>query len=216
MTMMPCARWQEAVSAQLDGEDGGIDPPLVERHLAGCAVCRQFRADAEQLRRLARVRPAMAVPDLSRGIAKAARTSNASASWLYVRLALAIVALQIVVLAVPEVWRVADGHEARHVFSFSVTYALALWLVAWRPARARTVLPISAAFTVALAVTAVTDVARGSTAFLGEFVHVPEFVSVVLVWWLARPQRWAGTSGRSGMRLVTADDHASPDASNTA
>lgn len=202
-----CEQWQEAASALLDGEDGGIDPALVAAHLAGCTQCRRFRDDAEQLRRMARVRPAVAVPDLSGRITKTLRATDHTGAWLYVRIALAVVAVQILALSLPDAWRVVDGHESRHVFSFSLTYALALALVAWRPARARTVLPIAGALAVSLAVTAVADTIRGNTAWLGEVVHLPEFVSLVLVWLLARPQRLQPDHPvRSGIRLVRPED----------
>ncbi|MEZ5261249.1 MAG: zf-HC2 domain-containing protein [Acidimicrobiales bacterium] len=189
MTLQPCDRWQEAISAMVDGEDGGVDPALVDAHVAACPRCQRFRADAEQLRRLSRVRPAAAMPDLSGRITKTVRANERAGAWLYVRVALVVVALQITALSLREMWRLADGHEGRHVFAFSLTYAVALVLVAWRPARARTVLPISAALAASLLVTAVADTIRGNTAWLGEFVHLPEFVSVPLVWLLARPHR---------------------------
>lgn len=198
-----CEQWQEAISAAIDGEDGDIDPVLVQAHLVSCRRCQQFRADAEQLRRLSRVRPATPVPDLSGRIVKTLRASDRDGAWLYVRAALVIVAVQILALSVRELLRVPDGHEGRHVFSFSLTYAVALVLVAWRPARARTVLPIAAALAVSLLFTAVVDTVRGNTAWLGEFLHLPEFISVPLVWLLARPHRVRPSEpARSRIRLV--------------
>ncbi|HMQ25629.1 MAG TPA: hypothetical protein PKA98_06550, partial [Acidimicrobiales bacterium] len=63
---MDCARCREAVSARLDGHD--VVGPAAESHLAGCAACRAWQADAVALaHRLVehRVEP---VPDRSAAI----------------------------------------------------------------------------------------------------------------------------------------------------
>jgi predicted anti-sigma-YlaC factor YlaD len=63
---MDCAACREAISALLDDEDPGIDPTLVEAHLAGCAACRAFAAQAGRLHGWLRLQPAEPVPDLTR------------------------------------------------------------------------------------------------------------------------------------------------------
>ena len=100
----------------------------------------------------------------------------------------------------------AGGHEARHLGAFSIAYAVALLVVAVRPARARTVLPVAAVLAGALFVTAVVDLATGTVPFINETLHIPELLSVLLVWLLAvpsprRPVR-IDTAGGAGLRAV--------------
>ena len=78
--------------------------------------------------------------------------------------------------------------------------------MAVRPARARTVLPVAAVLAGALFVTAVVDLATGTVPFINETLHIPELLSVLLVWLLAvpsprRPVR-IDTAGGAGLRAV--------------
>lgn len=188
---MQCTRWQEAISAQIDGEEPGVERRLLEAHVAGCAECRAFTATAERARRLARVQPAPDIPDLSRRVAKAAALADRAASWSLVRGILAVVAVQVIGFALrPLVWG-SDGaaatHEARHIGAFSVAYGVGLLVVAVRPARARTMLPVAAVLAATLSITAIVDMANGEVPAIAEASHLPEIISVVLVWLLASP-----------------------------
>lgn len=188
---MQCTRWQEAISAQIDGEEPGVERRLLDAHVAGCAECRAFTATAERARRLARVQPAPDIPDLSRRVAKAAALADRAASWSLVRGILAVVAVQVIGFALrPLVWG-TDGaaatHEARHIGAFSVAYGVGLLVVAVRPARARTMLPVAAVLAATLSITAIVDMANGEVPAIAEASHLPEIISVVLVWLLASP-----------------------------
>ena len=66
-----------------------------------------------------------------------------------------------------------------------------------RPARARTVLPISVVVTAALVITAVIDVADGAVSLSRELSHTPEIISLIAVWALTR-QGLRDASGDSG------------------
>lgn len=68
---MRCQECRESISARLDGEYSP-DEVAADEHLAGCPGCRRFADDAARVTRLARTRPAEAVPDL---------TSAALAAW---------------------------------------------------------------------------------------------------------------------------------------
>lgn len=188
---MECTRWQEAVSARLDGEDPIVDPRLLDAHLAGCPECRAYEATADRAKRLARIQPAPTIPDLSRRIAKANALADRAASWSIVRAALGIVALQVIGFAMrPLLWgseAVADSHEARHVGAFGVAYGVGLLVIVARPARARTMLPVAGVLAVTLTITAVIDMANGEVPAIAEASHIPEVISVVLVWMLASP-----------------------------
>ncbi len=206
---MACQRWQEAISAVIDGEAGGVDERLLAAHLARCAECRQFRADAEQSERALRVRPAETMPDLARRVVKLNAIADRASRWGPVRVTLAIVALQVIGLSLPALVlgdaAATSSHSARHLGAFSVAYGVGLLVVAIRPARARTMLPVAQVLALALVVGSVVDVFDGSVPFTGEVLHLPELASVGLVWLLAIPAPRAGPRARAGdgsLRLV--------------
>ena len=62
-------------------------------------------------------------------------------------------------------------------------------LMVVRPARARTMLPVAAVLAGALLITAVIDLLNGNVPLLGEATHLPELISVFLIWLLAVPSR---------------------------
>jgi predicted anti-sigma-YlaC factor YlaD len=186
--MMNCERWHEAISARLDGEESPIDPALVDAHLAGCAECRAFEIVGSETQRRSRMREAEPQPDLSRHVAKLGRIADRARVWWLVRLALALVAVEIIVLAVPDLLGHSNvPHEARHLGAFSVAYAAALLVVVVRPARARAVLPIAVVLGVALLLTALVDLFNGRVPAIDETLHIPQIISALLLWLLARP-----------------------------
>jgi predicted anti-sigma-YlaC factor YlaD len=77
-------------------------------------------------------------------------------------------------------------HDARHLGAFSLAYGIALGVVVVRPARARTVLPISLVVTAALVITAIIDVTDGAVSLERELSHLPEVISLIAVWTLSR------------------------------
>jgi predicted anti-sigma-YlaC factor YlaD len=186
-----CTRWREAVSARLDGEDPGIDPALVDAHLARCPGCRAFASAAADARRAQRIGIAPQVPDLSRRVRKAVAVADRASRWSVVRALLVVVALQIIGFSLPALI-FGDEHEtathaARHLGAFTAAYGVGLLVVAIRPARARTMLPVAAVLAGALLITAVVDMLNGDVPLVGEVQHLPELLSVVLVWLLAVP-----------------------------
>lgn len=75
---MKCDAYREAISARIDGEDVGLEPPAIDAHLATCAACRAWADAAIGVTRAARVGVAETVPDLSRSIMATARLAAAS------------------------------------------------------------------------------------------------------------------------------------------
>jgi protein SCO1/2 len=59
---------REALSARIDGEDPGMDPNVLDNHVARCADCHRFLERSEALARRIRVRRAEPVPDTAAGI----------------------------------------------------------------------------------------------------------------------------------------------------
>jgi predicted anti-sigma-YlaC factor YlaD len=186
---MACERWQEAISARLDGEDPGIDAALVDAHLARCARCRAFAADATGARQPIGAAPH--VPDLSHRAGRAVAASDRAGHWGIVRALLVVVAVEIIAFSLPALV-LGDEHDtaahaARHLGAFTAAYGVGLLVVAIRPARARTMLPVTVVLAGALFVTAVVDMVNGRVPLVGEAQHLPELLSVVLVWLLAVP-----------------------------
>ena len=205
LTSVNCERWQEAVSARADGEDPLIDERLLEAHLARCPDCRAFAAAIDGSRRRLTLHEAQAMPDLSRKVVKSNAILDRAGTWGIVRAMLLVVAAEILVLAAPALL-LGDGevnaHDARHLGAFSVAYAVALIVAAVRPARARTVLPVAAVLAGALLVTAVADIVAGTIPLSNEATHLPELISVVLIWMLATPARRAAQTGPQPSRRV--------------
>ena len=184
-----CDRWREAISADLDGEDPGIDRRVLDAHVARCPDCQAFAAAAEEDRR--HIAPAPDVPDLSRRVRKLAALADRAGRWSVVRVLLIVVAVQIVAMSLPALVMGDEQdtatHAARHLGAFTAAYGVGLLVVAVRPARARTMLPVAAVLAGALVITAVVDLVNGRIPLVSEAQHLPEVLSVVLVWMLAVP-----------------------------
>lgn len=185
-----CGQWLEAISARADGEESGVDDARLDEHLASCASCRSFEAAIGGGRRRLLVQPADEMPDLSKRVSRLTGLADRASAWGAVRGLLAVVAIEVIALALPALV-LGEGeqhvHEARHLGAFSIAYGVALLVVVVRPARARTVLPVAAVLGGALFITAVVDLVSGNVPLINETSHLPELVSVVLVWLLATP-----------------------------
>ncbi len=218
--MVTCDRWRDAISADRDGEDPGIERRLVDAHLSRCPACRSFAASAG----LGTGRPVELVgapestSELPRQVARIAAIADRAATWSIVRALLAVVAVDILVLSLPALVlgdeQETSAHAARHLGAFTVAYAVGLLVVVVRPARARTMLPVAEVLAGALLVTAVVDLANGRVPLVDEAQHLPEVLSVVLVWLIAVPSpRRRGRSKEvtvqtSALRVVDSERHA--------
>lgn len=189
---MSCESWREEISALADGEPAAIDGPLLDAHLATCEDCRAYQENIHRLRR-AMVGTAPEMEELSGRIAKLAAIADRAGRWSIVRVLLALVAVEIIVLSAPALVlgeeHATSTHAARHLGAFSVAYAVGLLVVVARPARARTVLPVAVTLGASLLITAVIDIVNGDVPLTGEAVHLPELVSVALIWLLAASSR---------------------------
>jgi predicted anti-sigma-YlaC factor YlaD len=201
-TDVTCEPWQLAISARLDGEESLVEPRLLEAHLARCGDCREYLAVAESTRRSVRLQPAPVMPDMSRRLVKANAIADRAASVSIVRALLAVVAIEVIAFSLKALVlgdaNAASTHAARHLGAFSCAYGIGLLVVVVRPARARTMLPVAAVLAGALAITAIIDVAQGRIPFVSEATHLPELISVVLIWLLAVPSSDRRVSGAAG------------------
>jgi predicted anti-sigma-YlaC factor YlaD len=205
---MNCDPWQVAISALIDGEDPGIEPRLVEAHLDNCPECRRFQAISEMGRRTAHIQPAQQMPDLSKKVSKLNAAIDRAASLSIARVLLALLAVDVFFFAIRDLLgddSDATAHASRHLGAFSFAYGVGLLVVVVRPARARTMLPVAAVLSGALLVTAVVDLWNGTVPLTGEASHLPELISVLLIWMLAVPShKRATTTAKSDRRLHAA------------
>jgi hypothetical protein len=78
-----------------------------------------------------------------------------------------------------------------------VAYGVALLVVVARPARARSILPVALVLAGAQVLGAIVDLATGRTLLNGEAGHLPQVISVFLIWFLAVPStRRDGTKAK--------------------
>lgn len=195
---MDCDRCREAVSARLDGRDG--DDPSVDEHLAGCAPCQRWRAEAVALAHRVDLHLAEPVPDRSSAILAAlagdlaveeqAARDEALLPWRAGLIALGVVQL---VLAVPVLLLGREAgagvHVAREMGSFDVALAVGFLVAAWRPARAWGMVPLVAVLAGCLAVTSGIDIVEGRATLAGETLHLTHLLGLVMLWALAHAYR---------------------------
>jgi predicted anti-sigma-YlaC factor YlaD len=188
---MDCSRWREALSAMADGEPGGIDERLVAAHVARCADCRAYQEMIDAAPAVGRDAEPQLMPDLAKPISKLAAAADRAARWNVLRVVLAIVAVQVIAFALPALVlgeeQDAATHAARHLGAFGVAYGVALMVVVMRPSRARSILPVALVLAGAQVLGAIVDLATGRIPLIGESRHLPEVISVFLIWFLAAP-----------------------------
>ncbi|MEO8266693.1 MAG: zf-HC2 domain-containing protein [Ilumatobacteraceae bacterium] len=192
---MDCSRWRDALSAIADGESAGIDERLVEAHVARCAGCQSYQDMIQSSPSIERS-AAPEMRDLSGSIARLNAAADRAAHWSILRIVLAVVAVQVVAFAMPalilgEELGVAT-HSARHLGAFGVAYGVALMVVVVRPARARSILPVAMVLAGAQVLGAIVDLATGRIPLVGETRHLPQIISVFLIWFLAVPTSRGG------------------------
>lgn len=185
----PIVTCDEAIiqlSSRLDGEPLTVPERVVDAHVNGCAGCTSFLLGATRLHRAVRLRAAEDVPDLAAAVLDGAPSYGYR---LFARYALLAVSLTVLILAVPALLFGTEGsapaHLARHLGALDIAIGVGLLGAAWRPAQARSFLPIAAALAGSMFVTAVIDAADGTTPLIGEAYHLLELTGLVLVWALA-------------------------------
>ena len=191
-----CSRWRDAISALADGEQADIDERLVTAHLARCAACQAYQDTIQTSPTNVRAGDPAGMPDLSKAISKLNAAADRAAHWSVLRIVLAVVAAQVIAFALPalilgEEHGVAT-HAARHLGAFGVAYGVALFVVVARPARARSILPVALVLAGAQVLGAIVDLATGKIPLFGEARHLPQIISVFLIWFLAVPSTRRG------------------------
>jgi predicted anti-sigma-YlaC factor YlaD len=194
-----CERIREALSARLDGEVSDVPRHLVDEHVAGCGGCAEWQRQATEL--VVRSAVAAPAPDLVGPVLAAVRADEARRAArrrraIATRVALALIALVQLALSGPGLIlghdHTAPIHVAHEVGSFDAALALGLLLAALRPRLAAGMLPLVAAITGLLLLTAGSDVAAGRTAALTESPHLLDLAGLLLLLRLATAGGWTG------------------------
>ena len=193
---MDCSVWRDALSAMADGERPEIDERLVEAHVGRCADCRSYKEMIAASPGMPRITEPATMPDLSRTIAKLSSAADRAGHWSILRVVLAVVAVQVIAFALPALIlgeeHDAATHSARHLGAFGVAYGVALMVVVVRPARARSILPVALVLAGAQVLGAIVDLVTGRIPLIGEVRHLPQIISVFLIWFLAVPSTRRG------------------------
>lgn len=165
-----------------------MSPELIDAHVDRCPGCQQFRDLSHDLRR-AQVHEAVRQPDLAPTVVKTAKLMDGTRTWSIARGVLAVCALEVLFFSLRELLSAGSNHDIRHLGAFSIAYAAVMFVVVFRPARARTMLPVALMLGAAIGLSAIFDVVAGHVPLVGEMVHIPELIGVVTIWLLSIPSR---------------------------
>ncbi len=200
--VMECERYHHAISARLDGEDGGIDAAALAAHLATCSACRNWEADVVSLTRSVRVASADPIPDLTPTILAAIGREPAPSRLdpTALRWGLAAVALVQFVMAISTLFFGTNGmtgHLTRDVGSFDLALAVGFVYAAWRPSRAYGMLPVVGALVACLAITTTVNLTGGQAGAGSEAGHLLDLIGLAFLWLVTRtPVANIGGGGR--------------------
>lgn len=201
-----CDRVREGISARLDGEDPGLEPEMLDRHLASCPGCRRWEDEAARINRMVRIRavdPADAAPDLASRLVP--HLSGARGLRPLLRVSLLLVALLqlavgVIGLLPPLAGHVlgahsvigsihlpgVTGHLGNEAAAFNIAIGIALAWIAAHPHHARGPLPLLLAFVVVLTGLSVVDFVTGRVGWERLAVHLPVVAGLALTAALTR------------------------------
>jgi predicted anti-sigma-YlaC factor YlaD len=211
---MRCEDCRDAISARMDGEDPGVEPGVVERHLDGCAACRAFSERAAHVTRMARIRPAEEFPDVLPGLLAALdagesrpapRRTWRSVARDAVRAALAALAVGQLALALSGIIAATAagtdqlaGASMAHFSHESAAWNLALGVAfGWAATGARRaggLVPVIGAFVALLVALSTLDVLAGHVTAGRLIGHLPVIAGLALLLLHARLGRDGGTT----------------------
>jgi len=200
VTEAACGPVRAALSADLDGEDAGVDGEVVDHHLAACASCRRFADALPTVARRTRLAAAAPVPDLTARITRALDTTRADTSRVTerrrrrvrdLRILVALAGAAQLIVAVPLLLGLIgpDLHVGRDLGALQVALGVGLLVTAVQPRRAAGLLPVVAVVAAVTVVTASIDVATGTATLVAELTHLSEVVGVLALWGLVRHQQ---------------------------
>lgn len=202
-----CEQYQEALSARLDGEDEPMTPTVLDAHLAGCAVCRDWQRRAMTVTRLARVRPVHHEPIPTSRLLSVFRPRHATRVKL-LRVLLGGFGLAQFYLGIGQVSDPSGDHEhstgSGHLFHESAAWNIAIgagfaW-IAIRRGRPAGALPMLTAFVALLTLLSANDIIAGRVGTGRLLSHAFVLAGYAVVVALSRPGLDPGRppSGRQG------------------
>jgi predicted anti-sigma-YlaC factor YlaD len=194
---MLCTDVRASLSAGLDGEMPALPPDVVDHHLGACAGCRRWRDEVTALHRTLRVQPAEPEPDRTEEILAALphRRPVVDERVTGLRIITLIIAIVQFVASVPLLFAsdsamgghvMDDGHLERHIGVFALAMAVGLLVVAWRPERARAMLPILGVLVAGLIWSCFGDIWNGRPVPGNLVAHGADIAGFAAVWLLAR------------------------------
>ncbi len=191
---MQCPGFREAASARLDGESPGVPVAELDAHLAGCAACATWAADASAVTRRARLAPAPPVPDLTVAVLTAlprqlpggAAAARARVATSALRLALLAVGAAQALMAWPALVTGAAAmsapvHMAHETGAWNLAAGAAFVAVAAAPRLAAGALPFLGTFAVLLTFLTTRDLAAGHVHADRAVAHLLLLAGVTLV-----------------------------------
>ena len=196
---MKCTSAREILSAQLDQEADPDESAAANRHLGRCARCAAWWTSVGNVTRTLRVRPAEHVPDIATA---ALARSRRDRWWPYqsARASLAVLASIELVFAMTGVIAGRDSspiHDSQHLGAFGAAIAAAVLFAAWRPHRARGLMPVALALAIAIPLFAVIDLANASLTTGGGIHHIVQMIGLALVWVVSSHPAAAVSRGRA-------------------
>ena len=195
---MRCHDVRASLSAGLDGEVPALPPDVVDHHLADCAGCRRWSEEVASLHRTLRVQPAGDEPDHTDAILAALprRRPVVDDRVKALRLVTLVIAVVQLVASLPLLFAsdtmvmgghvMDDGHLERHIGVFAVAMAVGLFVVVWRPERARAMLPILGVLVAGLVWSCFGDIWSGRPVPGNLLAHGADVAGFAAVWLLAR------------------------------
>jgi len=194
---MLCTDVRASLSAGLDGETPALPPDVVGHHLRSCGECRTWGEQVTALHRGLRIRPIGPEPDRTAEILAAlpARRAIVDDHVTGLRIVTLVIAIIQFVTSIPLLLAtdtamaghaMDDGHLERHIGVFALAMAVGLFVVAWRPARARAMLPILGVLVAGLVWSCFGDIWDGRPVPGNLVAHGADIAGFAAVWLLAR------------------------------
>lgn len=198
---MNCTRCREALSAMADGEELGVAPDLVDRHLVACDACGRFRAALN----LTAPDQLIDRPDAPAGLTthivgrlrregligspapRSLRLPRGSGSiWRVGLVALAVGQLFAAVSALVGRGDTATLHASHDLGAVELALGASFLLAAFRPHRAAGFVPVLGAVVVCLTLVAVIDVTTGGIPAPSEVPHLVDALALLMLVAVAR------------------------------
>jgi predicted anti-sigma-YlaC factor YlaD len=202
---MRCSTCRDALSARLDGEppavrsDAAIADAAVDAHVAACADCRAWEADASMITRLARVGGVIPAAGVPTGVLDSTPRPTRARLARVLRVALGVLGAGQVLLGVAQIAGTLDGtmtvamdgateaHMMHESAAWNVATGAAYLFIAWRRTRPAAVLPVLSAFVGVLVIISLGDAVDGAVGLGRLATHGPLLAGYLVVIAMSRP-----------------------------